>query len=107
MGNYIKEVEEKHFLMRQLQNHYITEEEYNEKVKPLNLIIQTITLQRLEEARAKIIPEIQEVKKTIKYDGEMKRGVGKILIDFLKEDFTNEELKGIFRQSYKIMRKNG
>ena len=91
--------------MRAVESRNITEEEYNEKIKELNKEITANLQEVLAEEHKKLKDEVLQIKKTVYTDGNMKRGVARVLITFLKLNFSNSEIKGIMRQGYKIMRK--
>ncbi len=97
-------IAKKHFLMRQLNNHIITEAEYETKVAPLEEEIERSLNRRLEQEITKLRESLKDVKTTTFSDGDIKKKVARILIDFLRPDFTIKEIKGIHRQAYKIMR---
>jgi len=60
----------------------------------------------LEQAQQDIKKEIVEVKAERVYDGDLKRDIAKIFIAIMRQNnMTNQEIKGCFRQGYKIMRK--
>ena len=98
-------LERKHFLMRALEHKQITEEEYNEKIKSLEKEITSNLQEVLVEEREKLKDEAVQIKKTVFTDGDMKRGVARVIIKFLRLNFSVDETKGIMRQGYKIMRR--
>ena len=94
----------KQFLMRQLYNHNITEKEYEERVAPLEQEIAINLKKALDTAYEELQKSMADVKNTTFGDGDIKRKVARLIIDFLKNDFTPREIKGVMRQGYKIMR---
>ena len=99
-----KFLEKKHLLMRQLNNEFITQKKYDEEIKTIEAEIQKNIAEVLNESRENLIIEMKNFKTQVKTDGDMKRGVANIIIKLLEKDFTIDELRGIFRQGYKIMR---
>ena len=107
MGEIIKNripLAKKQFLMRQLYTKHITEAEYEERVAPLEQEIMVNQRDYMNKEMTKLMEQMSLEKKTTFGDGDLKRKMARLLIEFLKEDFTSKELKGIFRQGYKIMR---
>jgi len=98
-------LERKQFLMRGLANKNVTQEEYDAEMKDLEKEITANLQEVLAEEHAKLKDEILQIKKTIFTDGDMKRGVARVLIKFLRANFSSTETRGIMRQGYKIMRK--
>ena len=97
-------LERKHFLMRQLDHKFITQEEYNKKIENMDKALALNVQKVLNQESAKLKDEVLQVKKITFSDGNMKRNIARILIKFLETDFNKEEIKGIMRQGYKIMR---
>ena len=97
-------MDKKHFLMRQLFNHIITEEQYNKDIEPLEKEIAENLKEALIEVKTEIKSEIETIKETVFNDGNFKRSIASIIIKLLEKDLTDAELKGVFRQGYKIMR---
>lgn len=97
-------ISKKHFLMRQLNNHNITEAEYNEKIQPLEDEIALNLKVALDQATEELRASMANIKATTFGDGDLKRKIARLMIDFLKNDFTAREIKGIMRQGYKMMR---
>jgi len=100
-----KAMERKHFLMRALSNKQITEEDYDTEIKSLNKEITANLQEILAEEHEKLKDEVLQIKKTVYTDGDMKRGIARVLIKFLRLNFSSAETRGILRQGYKIMRK--
>ena len=99
-------IQRKNFLMRAVYNKYKKPDEIKDELDKLNAQI-TINLQEaLADIRANFKEEAVEIKRNVHTDGDMKRAVAKLIHNLLKDTFTNEEMKGIFRQGYKYMRAN-
>ena len=101
-----KAMERKHFLMRALNHKNITQEQYDKEMPALEKHIALNIAKRLKTYAEQLRTEVHTVKQTISSDGNMKRSIAAIIIKFLRDDFNDAELKGIFRQGYKIMRGN-
>lgn len=99
-------LERKHFLMRAVDHKQITEEQYDTEIKELNKEITANMQEVLAEEHEKLKNEVIQIKKTIYTDGDMKRGIARVLIKFLASNFSKAETKGIMRQGYKIMRRD-
>jgi hypothetical protein len=100
-------IKEKHLLIRQLNNKYISQEEYASKVFDLDAKIKSNTLQSLKDSEDLLKEKVIEVKVENLEDGNMKRKIASIMIDILKmSNLDNDTIKGICRQGYKIMRGN-
>jgi len=99
-----KPLERKHILIRALSNKNITQEAYDKEISTLETEIQKNLAEVLAANDILIRSEIVQVKKLIHTDGNMKRGIAKTLITFLEEYFTADEIRGIFRQGYKLQR---
>ena len=97
-------LDRKHFLMRALNNKNISQEEYDKEIPALEEAIKENLANKLEEAKEEIKTEFQQIKKTIIIDGDFKRAIASALIKFMEPDFTNQEIKGVARQMYKLMR---
>ena len=94
------------FLIRAVYNKYKTKDDIKVELDKLNAEI-TINLQEfMDEYKANFKEEAIVVSKNVYTDGDMKRAVAKVIYNLLKDTFTNEEMKGIFRQGYKYMRAN-
>jgi hypothetical protein len=99
-NNYVKE---KHILIRALENNNITLAEYDKKITILEDKIRNNIIEKLKE-NDKLIKDIKNIKKNIQYDGDLKRAIAKLFINFLEPYLTKDEIKGCFRQGYKLMR---
>jgi len=99
-----KLIERRHFLMRALDNHNITQEEYDKEMPGLKHQIAVNLQTILDEQAIKLNEEIVKVKKVVIDDGNLKRAIANILIKFLEQGFEPKEIKGIMRQGYKLMR---
>ena len=94
----------RYFLIRGLANRNITQEEYDAEVPELERQIAENIQKRLIEEEEKLRIEMAKQKKEIRTDGNLKRAVARKLIQFLKEDFNDDDIRGIMRQGYKIIR---
>ena len=99
-----KLIERRMFLIRGLNSHNITQEEYDAEVPGLEEAIKQNLAKRLVELDAELKTDINQIKQTICTDGDMKRAVAKMLIKFISPMFIDDEVRGIMRQGYKIMR---
>ena len=104
MKENTKLIQRKQFLMRALSNRNIEESEYKKEIAKLEPLIQANLDKRLKAEYAKLKEESNTIKKTIISDGDYKRAIARMLIQFLKEDLTIDEIKGVMRQGYKITR---
>ena len=99
-----KLIARKQHLLRALNTHNISEADYNKEMPELEKQIAINLKEALEEAYSDIRENINVVKKTISDDGDFKRCIAKIIISFLEDNLSKEEVKGVMRQGYKIMR---
>ena len=97
--------ERRFFLMRGLRQNNITQVEYDREMPELEKQIRENLAKRLIVESEILKSEIYQLKQTISTDGDLKRAVARMLINFLKKDFQDTEVKGIFRQGYKILRR--
>lgn len=97
-------LERKQFLMRAVYNDNMPEADANKEIAELDAqILENLeeAIREQEEANQQELKSIQKVQ--IK-DGDLKRSVANLLIKFLQDSFSDDEIKGIFRQGYKIQR---
>jgi len=94
----------KHFLINGLDQGNITEKQYKEEMDLLEPFIEKNLAEYLAKNDELLKSEIHQVKQIVTQDGDLKRGIAKILIKFLEYGFTQSEIKGIMRQGYKIQR---
>ena len=99
-----KLLQRKNFLLVALENKNITQEKYDSEVPELERQITINLNKRLQEAKEEMQAEVQTIKKTVISDGNFKRAIAKIIIRFLKESITDDDVKGVMRQGYKLMR---
>jgi acyl-CoA thioesterase len=100
-------MERKHFLIRAVANGNADEKESEKEIQELEKQIQINMAEALNSEYAKRSQEVQEVKIKAKTDGEMKRNVAQYFLEFMRDNgFDNSEIKGVFRQGYKISRYN-
>jgi len=104
MTETLKACERKHFLLRAINFKTKTKEECAEELAQLDKEINIAVAKRLADMRVKLKDEVEQIKSQPFSDGDLKRAVAKLMLKFLDPFFTNEELKGICRQGYKIMR---
>ncbi len=100
-----KALDRKHFIMRAVENNNMTQDDYDAEVKVLDKEITANLQEVLAEEHEKLKNAVVQIKKTVYTDGDMKRGIARVLIKFLELNFTKEEVKGVMRQGYKIMRR--
>jgi len=102
-----KLMERKHFLIRSIANGNTDEKEGEKEIAELEKQIQINLAETLNAEYAKRSEEVQEVKIKARTDGEMKRNVAQYFLEFMRDNgFDNSEIKGVFRQGYKISRYN-
>lgn len=93
-------------LIRGLQAGNISQEKYDAEIPELERQIKENLAKRLAQLDAELKDELKKVKKEINTDGDLKRAVAKILKQFLQTEFNDDDIRGIFRQGYKMMRGN-
>jgi hypothetical protein len=96
----------RHLLIRGLQNGNISQEKYDEEIPELERKIKENLAKRLAQLADELKDDLKRVKKEINTDGDLKRAVAKILKQFLQTEFSDDDIRGIFRQGYKMMRGN-
>jgi hypothetical protein len=94
----------KQFLMRAVANENMTEAEANKEIDELNAQIEVNMRESLVEQESEMKQLLSGIKKEQVTDGNMKRAIANELIKFLNSSFSKDEIKGIARQMYKIMR---
>jgi len=94
----------RHFLIRALANRNISKTAYDEEMPGLDAQIMKNLTARLEKSAEAMRIDLAKVKEITVSDGDLKRGVAKLLIEFLRKDFDEDEIKGVFRQGYKALR---
>jgi len=97
-------MDRKHFIMRALDCKNMSQSDYDEEMKLLEPFIERNLAKALVECKKQLKTDIHQIKQIVVHDGDLKRSIAKMLMEFLKEDFTDDEVKGIFRQGYRIMR---
>ena len=124
--DYKNLTEERDFVLNEKVNNLIQRSIFllvgieHKNVDPLNRNEYGMTFQKeldmIEERRRLVTEEILRrkyetlkkeiiiVKKTVKLDGDLKRAIAKYLINMFEDLLSEDELKGVFRQGYKIMR---
>jgi len=97
--------EEKHFLIRKIANKNSTDITADkERIAECEAEVANAVKEVLAEEYASLKDEAKHIKKTISSDGDMKRQIALSLISILEPVLTSSDLKGVFRQGYKIMR---
>jgi len=66
--------------------------------------IRELTQAILREKHIEMQEQAEHIKKTVYLDGDMKRSIAREIIKILEPVLSEKELKGMFRQGYKIMR---
>lgn len=95
----------KHFLLRTIEHGSVDKITAENEIAQLDKEVAANTLAFLKEEAEDLKVQMHNARQQIKTDGPLKRQIGTILIKFLdKQGFTNDEVKGIMRQSYKICR---
>ena len=97
-------VERKHFLFRGVAHKNIEQETLDKELPGLQATIDEETAKALLQCKEHLQSEATIIKKEIPTDGDMKRAVASMLIKILKDVFPDDEIRGIMRQGYKIMR---
>jgi len=96
-------LDRKHFILRAIEYKNMNAIEGEKELDKLDKEI----AQNLKEVLSKenqILKEELSTVKNVVLDIDVKRGAAKIIINLLKSYFTDQEIKGIARQMYKIMR---
>ena len=98
-------LERKHFLIRAVANGHADEKASENEIKELDRQIQQNMVDILNNEFEKRSQDVQDTKIKAKTDGEMKRNVALYFLKFMQDNgFANDEIKGVFRQGYKISR---
>ena len=99
-----KYIDRKQLLLRQIDNKYVEEDVALQEIEEINKKISLVVSRKLAEERDKLKTDIKEGTKKVFTDGNFKRTVARVIIGFLKEMYTDDEVRGIMRQGYKIQR---
>jgi hypothetical protein len=99
-----KLIERKHFLIRAWNNGNIEPSQYYKEIAEIEDKIKDNLIEAMGKCKEEMISDIEQAKKDIKSDGNFKRTIASFIIKILKEQITDSEIKGVFRQGYKIMR---
>ncbi len=100
-----KLLERKHFIMRGIESKNVANiAEAKREIAEIEDKIAANTKQFLADNNKKLIEESLHVKTTVVTDGNMKRAIATVIINLLEEHLNPADLKGVFRQGYKIMR---
>lgn len=97
-------LERKFFLMRGLESHNVTQEEYDAEVPELDRQIKENLANNLVQLENDLREQIVEARKNTVMDGDLKRKVALILHKILADQLDSETIKGVFRAGYKISR---
>jgi hypothetical protein len=97
-------IERKLFIIRALENHNMTQEEFDAEYPELDRQIKENLAKALVEQENSFKEAIIETKSHTIYDGDLKRQIATILYNMLQDSLTNDEIKGVFRTGYKISR---
>ena len=98
-------VEKKHFLLRKLNRKDVEGKlEIEQEIARLDNAIFEILQKRLKQESEALKIKIQTINSTIYEDGKFKRAVATLMIDFLKEQLSESEIKGVSRAIYKKIR---
>jgi len=100
----IRLIDQRNFLLRAVANGHKKEEDVEAEIKKLEKQIRLNTTEALKKEDAKLKATIHEKRHQIKTDGDLKRAIAVVLRDFLREQFDNDTIRGIFRQGYNLMR---
>ena len=97
--------ERRHFLIKAIEFHNAPDEAAaREELLALEIKIRDKTRDILDAHYDKIREEAKIIKREVKTDGEMKRAIAGALIHILEDILEPSDLKGVFRQGYKLMR---
>ena len=99
--------ERKHFLLRAINSKFVEPEKKAEYKKELPILEEKIKknlLIALKESEEQMRKDIEQAKIEIPDDGNFKRAIAKNIIKLLSNYLKDNEIKGILRQGYKIMR---
>jgi len=99
-----KLLDRKHFLMRAVECKNKTHSEVEEEIAAIDKQVAINLKEALQIESDRLKTEVATLKVEIKTDGDFKRGVAYAIIKILESEMPKEELKGVFRQGYKIMR---
>ena len=94
----------KHFLYTALSNGNLSQYAFEVEMKVSEPKIKYLTKKKLEEHYETIRSEVKVIKQEVFSDGNFKRSVAKVIINMLQDLLSDAELKGMFRQGYKVMR---
>lgn len=98
-------IERKFFLMRSIATGNCESEEVaNKEIDQLNVQIQENLEEFMKENMPKVQEEVKAIRKEQVLDGNFKRAMANYIITLFGSNFSSDEMKGIFRQGYKIMR---
>ena len=96
-------LERKHFIFRAMEHGNMDKTEGEKEILKLDRQINDNLQEQLSLNNTELVEELKAPKKEV-MDGDVKRGAARVLIRLLENFYSNQEIKGIFRQGYKIMR---
>lgn len=100
-----KLIERRNFLHRAIANHNASDVVAAEaEIEQLDKQIKANTAAYITEHNSHLKSELEVLKKEVTNDGDFKRGVAKLVIKLLEPCLGNDDIKGVMRQGYKIMR---
>lgn len=94
----------KQLLLSAIANGNKDAEECAPELESLNKQININMQEALKQCDVEMRENIKAVKQKNFSDGDIKRNAARVMIRFFQEFFTDDEIKGICRQGYKIMR---
>jgi len=95
--------ERRHFLFKAKAHKNISQEQFDKEMTELDKQVRINLQNELTSLNEKLHDQVLVAKKEIS-DGNLKRAAARIMIRYLESYFTEDEIKGIFRQGYKLMR---
>ena len=100
-----KLLDRRNFLHRAIYNHNCENVDAAEaEIAKLDAEIKKNVAEALAISNSEIVSKVDQIKAEVSADGDFKRGIARILIGILENQLSNEEIKGVMRQGYKIMR---
>lgn len=99
-----KLLDRKRFLIAALANKNITQQQYNSEMPEIERKMEQNVRELIRKEEEKLKSDIKKAKEVITDDGDFKRSIAKLIIYYLKDELTESDIKGVFRQGYKIMR---
>lgn len=103
-ANLDKLVQRKQFIYRAYSYKNMSKYDFDKEIAEIEPRIRQLTREYLDSKHNELKQELQTFKSVITEDGPYKREIAKSLIKLLSPILSEEELKGVFRQGYKLMR---